>query len=101
MLNMSRSDLTKVQKSERFILAIGLMLLAIWAGARFYRAVASRAAIGRFQAENTTGVAASPSVTVDPISSSRIDFQLWSVKRIAAYQDSLSKKTDMPLAILR
>jgi sortase A len=101
MLNMSPSDLTKVQKSERLLLAIGLMLLAIWAGARFYRAVASRAAIGRFQAENPTGVAANPSVTLDPISSSRIDFQLWSIKRIAAYQDSLSKKTDMPLAILR
>jgi sortase A len=98
MLNMSTSDLTKAQKSERFLLAIGLMLLAIWAGARFYRAVASRAAIGRFQAEDT---APNRSVTLDPISSSRIDFQLWSIKRIAAYQDSLTKKTDMPLAILR
>ena len=101
MLNMSPSCLTKAQKSERFLLAIGLMLLAIWAGARFYRAVASRAAIGRFQAEDTTGVAPNRSVTLDPISSSRIDFRLWSIKRIAAYQDSLTKKTDMPLAILR
>ena len=101
MLNMSSSDLTKAQRSERFLLAIGLTLLAIWAGARFYRAVASRAAIGRFQAENATSVTPNPTVMLDPISSSRIDFQLWSTKRIAAYQDSLSKKTEMPLAILR
>jgi sortase A len=98
---MFSGDLTKVQRSERFLLAIGLTLLAIWAGARFYRAVASRAAIGRFQAENTTSVTPKPSVMLDPISSSRIDFQLWSIKRIAAYQDSLAKKTDVPLAILR
>ena len=101
MPNMFSGDLTKAQRSERFLLAIGLTLLVIWAGARFYRAVASHAAIGRFQAEDTTSVAPNSSVTLDPISSSRIDFQLWSIKRIAAYQDSLTKKTDMPLAILR
>ena len=98
---MFSGDLTKAQRSERFLLAIGLTLLAIWAGARFYRAVASRAALERFQAEDTTSVTPNPSVTLDAISSSRIDFQLWSLKRIAAYQDSLTKKTDVPLAILR
>jgi sortase A len=100
MLNMSSSDLTKAQRSERLLLAIGLTLVAIWGGARFYRAAASRAAIVRFQREDTARVAPHPSV-LDSISSSRIDFQLWSTKRIAAYQDSLTKKTDMPLAILR
>ena len=44
---MFSGDLTKAQRSERFLLAIGLTLLAIWAGARSYRAVASHAAIGR------------------------------------------------------
>jgi len=98
---MFSGDLTKTQRSERFLLAIGLTLLAIWAGARFYRAVASRAALERFQAEDTTSVTPNPSVTLDPNSSSRINFELWSIKRIAAYQDSLTKKTEMPLAILR
>ena len=42
-----------------------------------------------------------PSVALDPKTSSRINFELWSIKRIAAYQDSLTKKTEMPLAILR
>ena len=101
MLNMSSGDLTKAQRSERFLLVIGLTLVAIWAGARLYRAVASRAAMARFQAADRTSLAANPSVMLDPISSSRVDFQLWSTKRIAAYQDSLAKKTEMPLAILR
>jgi len=98
---MFSGDLTKAQRSERFLLAIGLTLLAIWAGARFYRAVASRAALERFQAEDTTSVTPNPSVALDPKTSSRINFELWSIKRIAAYQDSLTKKTEMPLAILR
>jgi len=46
-------------------------------------------------------VTPNPSVALDPKTSSRINFELWSIKRIAAYQDSLTKKTEMPLAILR
>lgn len=101
MVNAFTGDLTKVQRVERIVLAIGLSLLAIWGGARFYRAVASRMAIERFHAESRASVASKPSVTVDPISSSKIDFSLWSTKRIDAYEDSLAKKTDSPLAILR
>jgi len=37
----------------------------------------------------------------DPASGSQVDFTLWSVKRVAAYKDSLVKKADRPLAILR
>src|SRR5262249_7079885 len=33
--------------------------------------------------------------------SSPVDFRLWSPKRIAAYQDTLNQKTDLPLAVLR
>jgi sortase A len=42
------------------------------------------------------------SVTVnDSASGSQPDFTLWSVKRIRAYRDSLVKKVDQPLAVLR
>jgi len=101
MVNAFTGDLTKVQRVERIVLAIGLSLLTIWGGARFFRAVASRMAIERFHAESRASVASKPSVAVDPISSSKIDFSLWSTKRIDAYEDSLAKKTDSPLAILR
>src|SRR5258705_4652019 len=101
MVGMSSGTAMKIQRAEQILLAIGLMLLVIGGAARFHRAVASRAAIARFDAENATSVAPPPSIALDPILSSKIDFRLWSVKRIDAYEDSLTKKTDMPLAILR
>jgi sortase A len=87
--------------TERIFLAIGLTLLAIWGALRFYSAVASRAAIARFHAREAVSPSANPSPSLDPSSGSTVDFRLWSGKRIAAYQDSLPKKTDVPLAILR
>jgi sortase A len=101
MVGMSSGNVMKIQRAEQILLAIGLTLLAIWGAARFHRAAASRAAIARLEAENATSVAPNPSVALDPILSSKIDFRLWSVKRIEAYEDSLTKKADMPLAILR
>jgi sortase A len=91
----------KIQRAERALLAIGLTLLAIWGAARFHRTVGSQTAITRFQAENTANPASNSSGTFDSISSTKVDFQRWSVKRIEAYEDSLAKKTDLPLAILR
>jgi sortase A len=91
----------KIRKTERILLIIGLTLLAIWAAARFHRAVASRAAISRFQGE----VAGTPrEISQNPAdlaSSLKVDFQLWSIKRVEAFEDSLGKKTEAPLAILR
>jgi sortase A len=37
----------------------------------------------------------------DPVSGSQVDFALWSAKRVEAYKDSLVKKGDRPLAVLR
>lgn len=37
----------------------------------------------------------------DPISGSRVDFSLWSAKRVGAYKESLVTKADRPLAVLR
>jgi sortase A len=91
----------KIQTAEEILLAIGLTLMAIWGGARFHSAVASRAAVARFQAENAASVAPRFSATLDPILSSKVDFRLWSIKRIEAYQASLTEKKDLPLAILR
>lgn len=87
------------KKSERVLLALGLALLAVWFSARFYGAFRSKRAIGRFQAAavNRDSVSSSP----DYVPGSAVDFSLWSPKRITAYKDSLTKKTDLPLAILR
>jgi sortase A len=92
----------KIRRVERILLVIGLTFLAVWAAARLCRAMGSRAAIARFQADHATSPTDSASASPGPASDSPIDFQLWSVQRISAYEDSLTKKMDAPpLAILR
>ena len=103
MREMTSNGPMNTRTSESIFLAIGLALLAIWAGARFYRSLASRAAIERFQAAVAaapdTGNSATPWNGTLPDSAT--DFALWNPKRVIAYKDSLSAKTDLPLAILR
>lgn len=89
------------QTIERVLLAAGLSLLAVWGAARFHGAVSSKTAIAEFEAAEAENLANRPSPSPDPTMSSSVDFRLWSPKRIAAYKDSLIKKNEHPLAILR
>ena len=91
----------RTQKIERVLLAAGLTLMTVWVAARLQRTIASRAAIAEFTAENAAASSKKASASPDPVLSVPVDFRLWSVKRISAYEDSLTKKTDAPLAILR
>jgi len=90
-----------MRTAERIVLAIGLLLLAFWGSARLYRIAASRAAIARFQAEESANHATDHAVPVDPDLSAKVDFRLWSFKRVEAYKESLAEKTGTPLGILR
>ena len=92
-----------IRKGERIFLAIGLTLLAIWTGARFHGIMASRAAIQRFQANAAAapGTGNSAPAWDGSLPDSPVDFTLWNPKRVIAYNQSLSIKTDLPLAILR
>jgi sortase A len=94
VLFRNRDDTVRIKGVERIFLTAGLTLLAVWGAARFYGAISSRTAVAQF-------VAASAAPPQEPVLSSPVDFRLWSPKRIAAYEDSLTKKTDLPLAILR
>jgi sortase A len=81
------------------LLAAGLMLLTVWIAARLHRTIGSRAAIADFEAQKVSSD--SDRASPDPVLSVPVDFRLWSAKRISAYQDSLTRKTDAPLGILR
>jgi len=91
----------RFQKIELVLLAVGLLLLAVWGGARFHGAVSSKTAIAEFEAARAENLADSTSPSLDRTLSSPVDFRLWSPKRIAAYKVSLAEKTDLPLDILR
>jgi sortase A len=95
--------LMKIRKGERVFLAIGLALLAIWAGARIYGSLASRAAINLFRSNTTDAHLAGNSALLKDayLADSSVDFTLWNPKRVAAYKESLATKTDLPIAILR
>jgi sortase A len=88
-----------IHRAERILLATGLTLSSVWVAARFHGAMRSRAAIVEFESKATTAQSDQRRLGVD--SDSPIDFRLWSVKRISAYEDSLLKKPGAPLAILR
>jgi sortase A len=75
------------------------MLLTVWIAARLHRTIGSRAAIADFEAQKVSSD--SDRASPDPVLSVPVDFRLWSAKRISAYQDSLTRKTDAPLGILR
>ena len=87
----------RLRRFERILLAIGLTFLGVWAVTQIHRVVASRSAIKRFQAATT----ANPTFSIDPAAGSRVDFQLWAPNRVAAYKESLTVKTELPLALLR
>ena len=86
---------------ERVLLAAGLTLLTVWIAARLHRTIGSREAIAEFEAQKTSAPSNRNPASPDPVLGVPVDFHLWSAKRISAYEDSFTKKTDAPLAILR
>lgn len=91
----------RTRRIEFLMLATGLTLLAVWGGAWTYRIVSSRAAVKRFEADQAQSLRVNSATVNDPASGSQVDFSLWSAKRLEAYKDSLVKKGDRPLAVLR
>jgi sortase A len=91
----------RFQRIELVLLGVGLSLFAAWGAARFRGAVSSKTAIAQFEAAEAENPANSTSPFLDPAMSSPVDFRLWSPKRIAAYKDSLARKSDLAVAILR
>ena len=85
---------------QRLLLIIGLLLIGIYVGAHIHRAIMSRAEVRRFE-----NLQAKPDVgksdNLPSASGLKVDFSLWSQKRIEEYEHSLTEHFDPPLAILR
>jgi len=90
----------QTRRIELILFSIGLTLLIVWGGARIDRGLSSRAGIRIFETENVHAQDINSAMATDLPSTERVDFTLWSEKRIAAYKDSVARKTDAPLAIL-
>jgi sortase A len=93
--------LMRTRTVEVVLLGTGVALLSAWGGAWIYSTVSSRAAVKRFERERAQLPTVESSAVNDHASELPVDFSLWSTKRVAAYQDSLLKAQDHPLAVLR
>jgi sortase A len=85
---------------ERLLRILGLVLIAIYVAAYVHRTILSRAELKRFRDLQ----AKQPVETADhfpPLTQFKLDVSLWSQKRIAAYEQSLTGYFDPPLAVLR
>jgi sortase A len=84
----------------RFLLVMGAVLIGVYVVARIHAEVMSRAALRQFSEAERKEPAPSNAPGAPPDAKHRIDFSLWSMKRITAYEESLSKQFAPPLAVL-
>lgn len=92
--------LRKVSSFERILFLLGLVLLAVWGAAWADRMISSRAALLKFQANESKPTQSSVTQVYDRASGSVVDLSLWSPKRVQAFKDSLAQDADTPIAVL-
>jgi len=85
-------------KIERLLLIVGLLMLAVYVGARIHKAVLSRATLERFKVEQQNSQQQPRRVE---LVTAKPDFSLWSQKRITDYQESLAAHFAPAIGILR
>ena len=83
---------------ERLLFIFGLLMLAIYLGARAHTAVSSRATVENFKREQLRSPDQEKTVV---LAAAKPDFSLWSPKRIAEYEDSLATYFTPAIGILR
>lgn len=94
-----RTDVHTRTTMERALLFTGVVLLTIYIGARVQSTVEARLAVRSFEA--SMGTSPVPEMPYGKLGAARVNFSLWSEKRIDAYQRSLAKRFEPPLAVLR
>jgi sortase A len=84
---------------ERWLLAVGGVLLLVSAAALLHRSVGSRMALADF--ERARAMAGDGAPGGAPSLDHAVDFTLWSEKRILAYRESLEVHKGTPLGVLK
>jgi sortase A len=87
-----------LRKLERGLLVFGLVMVAIYVGARMHRAVLYRVALSEFK--SAPQLRPEQPGKVDLVAAMP-DFSLWSEKRIKGYEDSLAAHFAPAMAVLR
>lgn len=84
---------------QRLLLIIGVVLIGVYAAAYFHKEVLSRAQVRQFDKARKHDIVETSEA---PWAKSvfKVDFRLWSDKRIAEYEESLTRNIEPPLALL-
>jgi sortase A len=85
---------------QRLLLVSGVLLLGLYVGAAFHAAITSRVVATKF-ADALPVSSSTESATLPPQPTQKLDFTLWSNKRLAAYQESLLRHFPSPIALMR
>jgi len=89
-----------LHKIEFGLLILGVLLISIFVGAYIHRTTMSRRAVTQFRELKKERTADKPARSLAGRQFT-FDFSLWSPKRVAEYEQSLTEKFDAPLGILR
>src|SRR5574337_1867799 len=84
----------------RFLVTMGAVLIGVYLVARIHSTVMSRVALHQFSKAEQRDVAPHQAPFTWSKEQFAIDFNLWSTKRITAYEASLSKQFASPEAVL-
>ena len=87
------------------LIAVGVVLLGVWAAARLHTILGSRQDRARFEEQRTAqrAPAPPPEPTIPPrvLAEGPVDVSLWSDKRVKEWKESLEADRRAPLALLR
>jgi sortase A len=89
-----------LRKLEKPLMIVGLILVAIYALARLHSEISAQLAVRRFEAEQRESRLRTQE-SVQMRTGEKVDFSLWSDKRVQAYVESLVSKDAAPAAVLR
>jgi sortase A len=92
--------MTWLRKIERALLVVGVLLTSIVIAAHLHRTMLSRTEMRRFENVQTKQKVET-AIEFPPESRFKLDFSLWSAKRIAAYEQILEEHIEHPSAVLR
>src|ERR1700757_4086826 len=87
-----------IRKPEHLLVALGVFMLCIYAGARIQGFLLSRAEVERFKNQQ---LLAEELNSTTKVACKSPDFKLWSTKRVQGYQVSLSSHFAPAMALLR
>ena len=88
-----------LRRIEAVLLIVGLLLTSIFVAAYIHRATMSRRALTQFRELKRERTVDKPALSLAGRQFT-FDFSLWSPKRVAEYEQSLTEKFDSPLGIL-